>query len=70
MFLIDYINIDSKDGKQISKLARESSTFNKFYEYRRDELFERIMRLFVWEGGWKYSNAIDGLEAWIFGLRW
>ena len=42
MFLIDYINIDSKDGKQISKLARESSTFNKFYEYWRDELFERI----------------------------
>ena len=49
MFLTTYIDIDSEDGRQISKLARESCTFNAFYEYWRDQLFERIMRLFVWE---------------------
>ena len=63
MFLIDYINIDSRDGKQISKLARESSTFNKFYEYWRDELFERIMRLFVWENTYKIKdNKVVGIK--------
>lgn len=48
MFLNDYIDIDKDDS--ISKLARVSSTFNAFYDYWRDELFERIMRLFVWTG--------------------
>lgn len=33
----------------IPKLARESSTFNAGYLYWRDQLFERVMRLFVWE---------------------
>ena len=33
MFLTNYINIDSENGKKISKLARESCTFNAFYEY-------------------------------------
>ena len=41
--------MDTKDGRNISKLARESSTFNAFYKYWRELLFERIMRLFVWE---------------------
>lgn len=41
--------MDTEDGRKISKLARESCTFNGFYEYWRDELFERVMRLFVWE---------------------
>lgn len=41
--------LDSKEGRKISKLARESSTFNAFYVYWRDALFERVMRLFVWE---------------------
>ena len=49
MFLNNVINMDTKEGQKISKLARESCTFNAFYEYWRDELFERIMRLFVWE---------------------
>lgn len=56
MFLTSYIDIDSKDGKEISKLARESCTFNAFYEYWRDELFERIMRLFVWENTFTMEN--------------
>jgi hypothetical protein len=41
--------LDSKEGKDIAGFARESSTFNAFYEYWRDALFERVMRLFVWE---------------------
>ena len=56
MFLSHYIDIDSKEGKEISKLARESCTFNAFYEYWRDELFERIMRLFVWENTYTLEN--------------
>lgn len=47
MFLNDFM--DSKDGRKISKLARESTTFNTAFEYWRDVLFERMMRLFVWE---------------------
>lgn len=42
--------LDTRDGRKISKLARESTTYNAYYVYWRDQLFERIMRLFVWEG--------------------
>ena len=42
--------LDTKDGRTVSKLARESTTYNAYYKYWRDQLFERIMRLFVWEG--------------------
>lgn len=56
MFLTSYVNIDTKEGQKISKLARESCTFNAFYEYWRDELFERIMRLFVWENTYELKN--------------
>ena len=41
--------MDTDEGRKISKLARESSTFNLGYKYWRDVLFERVMRLFVWE---------------------
>lgn len=50
MFLTSTLALDSKEGRKITKLARESSTFNAFFEYWRDNLFERIMRLFIWEG--------------------
>lgn len=33
----------------VPKLARESITYNAGYVYWREQLFERIMRLFVWE---------------------
>ena len=56
MFLTNYLDLDSKEGREISKLARESCTFNAFYEYWRDELFERIMRLFVWENTYTLEN--------------
>lgn len=41
--------MDTHEGRNISKLARESTTFNSWYVYWRDALFERVMRLFVWE---------------------
>ena len=41
--------LDTEKGRKITKVARESSTFNAFYEYWRNNLFERMMRLFVWE---------------------
>lgn len=47
MFIDNYIQ--SKEGKNVLKLARESTTYNAAYKYWRDELFERVMRLFVWE---------------------
>ena len=56
MFLTSCIDMDSVKGQEISKLARESCTFNAFYEYWRDELFERIMRLFVWENTYTLEN--------------
>ena len=63
MFLTNYVDMDSKDGKEISKAARESCTFNAFYEYWRDELFERIMRLFVWENTYTMAdNMVYGIK--------
>ena len=63
MFLTNYVDMDSKDGKEISKLARESCTFNAFYEYWRDQLFERIMRLFVWENTYSLEdNKVVGIK--------
>lgn len=63
MFLTTYVDMDSKEGKQISKLARESCTFNAFYEYWRDQLFERIMRLFVWENTYSLEdNKVVGIK--------
>ena len=47
MFIDNYMQ--SKEGKNVLKLARESTTYNAAYKYWRDELFERVMRLFVWE---------------------
>lgn len=47
MFIDDYVQ--NKEGKNVLKLARESTTYNAAYKYWRDELFERVMRLFVWE---------------------
>ena len=63
MFLTNYIEIDSKEGKKISKLARESCTYNAYYIYWRDELFERVMRLFVWE------NTYDMIDDKVVGIK-
>lgn len=52
MFLNDCIGIDNDN--RLSKLLREEVTYAPFYDYWRDELFERIMRLFVWRN--TYDN--------------
>ena len=50
--------------KVLGKFARESSTFNAGYFYWREELFERIMRLFVWENtyDWKENTGVKPKE--------
>lgn len=57
MFLEDFML--TKEGKDFSKLARESTTYNAGYVYWRDQLFERVMRLFVWENTEDTSNPYD-----------
>lgn len=47
MFIDEYV--ENTEGKKVLKLARESTTYNAGYKYWRDQLFERVMRLFVWE---------------------
>lgn len=47
MFLQDILLNCTNDS--VPKLARESITYNAGYVYWREQLFERIMRLFVWE---------------------
>ena len=63
MFLKEYIDLDSKEGKKISKLARESCTYNAYFFFWREELFERIMRLFVWE------NTYENVDDKIVGIK-
>lgn len=41
--------LDSREGRVITKVARESTTYNAYYNYWRNSLFERVMRLFIWE---------------------
>ena len=47
MFLGDLLDHCRDDS--VPKLARESITYNAGYVYWREQLFERVMRLFVWE---------------------
>lgn len=56
MYLNDCINLDNDE--HLGKLARESATFSAYFDYWRDELFERIMRLFVWENTYDFENNI------------
>lgn len=63
MFLKEYIDLDSNEGKKISKLARESCTYNAYFFFWREELFERIMRLFVWE------NTYELIDDKVVGIK-
>ena len=63
MFLVRDIDIDSTEGQKISRVARESCTYNAFYDYWRDNLFERIMRLFIWENTYTLEdNKVVGVK--------
>ena len=46
-FLNEFLVTD--EGRKITKLAKDSCTYNVKYAYWRDNLFERVMKLFVWE---------------------
>lgn len=48
MFLEDFYRTDI--GKASNKLAKSACTYNAFYIFWRDNLFERVMRIFEWEG--------------------
>lgn len=47
MFLEDFYKTNI--GKTTSKLAKSACTYNAYYIFWRDNLFERVMRLFEWE---------------------
>lgn len=54
MFLTNYISSDY--GKEFETLSLKSCNYEFFYNYWKEQLFERIMRLFVWE------NTYDPVE--------
>ena len=47
MYLDDFF--ERNGNKYITKLSQDSVTVNTFYRFWCDNLFERVMRLFVWE---------------------
>lgn len=51
MFINDLANYDSIDKYMLHslKFAKEACTYMAYYEYWIESLFERMMRLFVWE---------------------
>ena len=55
-------------GKSLTKLGKESCTYNVAYKYWRDQLFERIMRLFVWENTYD-AETDEGVKPKEIELR-
>ncbi len=49
MYLTDYIKNNKLDSS-IPRLFMDGTTYKAYYEYWRERLFERVMRLFVWKG--------------------
>lgn len=47
MFIGNFMDTD--EGKKITKLDRLSCSYKVIYNYWLEQLFERVMRLFVWE---------------------
>lgn len=41
--------LETSEGRKIFNTCKDSTTYTAYYEYWMDQLFERIMRLFVWE---------------------
>ena len=61
MFLYDFFG--TADGKKINeKHHRQSTTYNAFYLYWREQLYERVMRLFIWDGVDEGKDAIKPKE--------
>jgi len=49
MSYLETLGATSDGAKILGKYARASGTFNSCYKYWSEQLFERVMRLFVWE---------------------
>lgn len=47
MYLTDYINGKNCDSS-VSKFAMDGTTYTAYYKYWLDELFQRVMGLFIW----------------------
>ena len=60
MFLNDFFGTEY--GRNMNKHHRQSTTYNAFYLYWREQLYERVMRLFVWEGTDKGKDPIKPKE--------
>lgn len=56
MFLEDYKGFDDKKLDLI-KVSMAECTYQFFYKYWLDSLFERVIRLFVWEDTYDYENS-------------
>lgn len=52
MFLDEFLQTEY--GQKVTKLEKDNCTYAVKYRYWRDQLFERIMRLFIWEN--TYDN--------------
>lgn len=60
---VDIISLLSSDeGRYVNKYSRFSVTYNSYYLYWRQQLFERVMRLFIWE------NTYDTADGKIIGV--
>lgn len=62
MFL-EQIENEYPKGYNFNKLARESSTFNAFYIFWKENLFERVMKLFVWENTYDVEDPFNPLNV-------
>ena len=61
MYLQDFLKTD--EGMKVSKLNKASCTYGFFYNYWRDMLFERIIRLFVWSGVEESGIPVKEIET-------
>lgn len=57
MFVDDLLSTIS-DGKEIGKLTKTSCSYNYMYRHWKNFLFERIMRLFVWENTYDVETGV------------
>lgn len=63
MFLKNSFRDDNDLNVSLSAYAMESCTYSAFYEYWRDNLFERLMRLFIWDNTYSIKdNKIIGIK--------
>lgn len=54
MFLDDYKAFEDKDAR-LTKISMNETTYMYFYRYWVNSLFERVIRLFVWENTYDYK---------------